>query len=100
MVDFFEGIYMMNNYKLRYNFPVVADGSSRTVYDIGRGLVIKRATNNEGVGQCRVENHVYSHTGEYLRGYLCPVLWHAPGAVVMIKASPVIHLIWLLGTLQ
>lgn len=96
-VSMFKMINSISRSQLRYSFPLLADGSCRSVYDIGGGLVVKKATNEDGVIQCRMENHVYKHAVNYLKGYLCPVLWHAPGIVVMMKAVPVIPLNMVIG---
>lgn len=97
---YFEMVYDMDKFELSRSFPMVADGSCRTVYAITRDLVAKVATNRDGVRQCRKENIVFSHADEYLRTYLCPVLWHAPGMIVMARAVPVMPLDMVAGDLH
>lgn len=98
--DWFEHIYNMDWYEVRNSFPLVATGSSRWVYDMGGGYVIKLATNKDGYDQCSRENRVYTHADNYYRRYLCPLFWYAPGMVVMQKAVPMVPLHMVLGDPQ
>ena len=86
--NWFEAIYKMDIQEIYEKFPLLEEGSCRKVFAISDELVIKLATNDEGIHQCRVEYKVYNKAKRHLREYLCPVLWHKYAMVVMERATP------------
>lgn len=84
----FNRIYSMNLSEIKKRFTFLGEGISRSVYAINNDYVIKIAKGREGLYQNRVEKYVYTHANKTLKAYLCPILWHKPGMIVMPRAIP------------
>jgi hypothetical protein len=78
-IGLFETINNMNKNQMRYSFPLVAEGSCRSVYAVGNGLVAKKATNKDGFEQCNMENRVYRHADDYFRDIYARCYGMRPG---------------------
>lgn len=76
----------MRQDEVKSRFQFLGEGICRAVYGIDEYFVAKFATCLDGFDQNSMENRIYKNEGRRYIRYLCPVIWHRPGMLVMLRA--------------
>lgn len=92
-IDFNEKryLYMYTHYPLntllrrKKDATFLKEGSSRKVYDLNDGYILKVAKNRRGIRECSNEHYIYNHIPDKYKKYLCPVIQHEDKYIVMPK---------------
>ncbi|GGG13559.1 hypothetical protein [Paenibacillus abyssi] len=69
--------------KLRYK--ILGSGKTRIVYDLKNGYVLKIAISRRGLRSNQREYDIYTRCSRRMRRYLCPVMEHGHGWIIMKK---------------
>lgn len=87
-LDLFNRLYRNDKKEIRKKYKFLGEGISRKVYAINNDYVVKLAKGEDGIYQNKIEYYVYSNSGDYLRKYLCPIVWFKPEMLIMRRAEP------------
>ncbi|GGG13848.1 hypothetical protein [Paenibacillus abyssi] len=70
---------------LQLPYKLLGSGKSRIVYDLLNGYVLKIPITKDGLQCNQMEYDIYAHCSSKLRKYLCPVMEHGDGWIIMKK---------------
>lgn len=77
---------------LRLNYKILGYGNTRIVYDLENGYVVKVAISRQGLTSNQTEFNLYNRCSTRLGKYLCPVIGHGDGWLIMKKMLRMVSL--------
>lgn len=84
--ELFEKIFLMSKTDIERNYDYLGEGAGRKVYAINKRYVIKLSKSKGGDKQCEMEDYIFNNAPQYLKKYLCPVVYYKDDMIIMKRA--------------